>query len=129
MANLVDAPNHVARSRWRQLRVLLTGGGARRQEVEHAIRQNCPMYPWNREETVYNVAWHEPAQIDFGARGDGQDLGETALFAVAHGLSVPRREWPIHFAPNEIEVQEPNCQNSAVSFPFRCAVDGTHSSD
>ena len=98
-----DGRNPASRGRWRDFQVLLTGGGARRPELERAIRYALPMPPWPVGEQRYRVCWHEPTGIDLGTLDDSQS---TALLAVAHGLSVPRQQWPVFFVPGEVEAQE-----------------------
>jgi len=61
------------------------------------------MPPWPVGEQRYRVCWHEPTGIDLGTLDDSQS---TALLAVAHGLSVPRQQWPVFFVPGEVEAQE-----------------------
>lgn len=98
-----DARNPAATAKWRDFHVLLTGGGARRPEIERQIRYALPTSQWPIGEQRYDVTWHEPTGIDLGTPGDDQT---TALLTVAHGLSVPRQQWPEFFVPGEIETQE-----------------------
>ena len=98
-----DGRNPLLRDRWRDFHVLLTGGGARRPEIEREIRNALPMCPWPVGEKRYQVCWHEPTGIDLGTPDDSQS---TALLAVAHGLSVPRQQWPVFFVPGEVETRE-----------------------
>lgn len=96
-----DAPSAVARQRWREITVILTGGGARRKAVEKTVNTTNPIYPWPAGETTYVVRWHRPV----GIHAPGScDLGQDAsLLSVAHGLSVPRQQWPDCFPPGEME--------------------------
>jgi hypothetical protein len=103
-----DAPNHQARERWRQLRVLLTGGGARCAGIEDAIRRNGPMYAWPPGDwKEYRVEWHEPTGIDMRARRKNHSVGDNRLLSVAHGLTVPRQQWPIFYPPGDVQEQHP----------------------
>ena len=105
MGYLKDAPNHRARPKWRQLRVLLSGGGALRPEVCDGLQSTRPMYAWPVQDTTYEVCWHQPHGIDLGKRSDSP--GPIALLTVAHGLTIDRQHWPIVFAPAEVKVQQP----------------------
>jgi hypothetical protein len=98
-----DGRNPASRSRWRDFRVLLTGGGARRPGIERAIRLALPMPPWPVGELRYDVTWHEPTDIVLGVDDDSPP---SALLAVAHGLSVPRQQWPVFFVPGEVGIQQ-----------------------
>lgn len=98
-----DGMNPAPRDKWRRFRALLTGGGAHRPEIERAIRNALPMTPWPIGELYYHAGWHEPTAIDWTSEGDKQS---SSLLAVAHGLSVPRQQWPVFFVPGEVEVQE-----------------------
>lgn len=98
-----DARNPAATAKWRDFHVLLTGGGARRPEIERQIRYALPTSQWPIGEQRYDVTWHEPTGIDLGTPGNDHS---TALLTVAHGLSVPRQQWPEFFVPGEIEAQE-----------------------
>jgi len=104
-----DCANHATRPRWRQLTVLLTGGGARHPKIEKAICLHCPIYAFPNEEVRehYKIVWHKPIGIGTPNR-NGHELGEDAsLLSVAHGLSMHRRQWPVVFTPDEIDQQEP----------------------
>ena len=98
-----DGKNPAARDRWRDFHVLLTGGGARRPELERAIRGALPMSPWPIGQQRYRISWHNPIGIDLGTLGNSET---TSLLAVAHGLSVPRQQWPVFFVPSEVGTQE-----------------------
>ncbi len=100
-----DAPNPAAHARWREFRVLLAGGGARHPEVERAIVADRPPFGYPVGEKLYHVGWHQPTDIVADApHGAPNDL--LALLSVAHGLSLPRQQWPDFFPPGEIEEQQ-----------------------
>ncbi len=101
-----DGRNPAARDRWRDFRVLLVGGGARRPEVEKAIRVALPMTAWPVGESTYPVSWHEPSSINMGKTDSGQTTELRSLLAVANGLSFPRQQWPKFWFPQEITTQE-----------------------
>jgi len=104
---LKDAPSVAARPRWRQLTVLLTGGGARRPDVESTVNNTNPIYPWPISETTHRVYWHRPTGIHIGPGMDHADE-ELALLSVAHGLSVPRQQWPDCFPPGAMDQLPPD---------------------
>ena len=97
-----DAPNHSARKPWKRLTVLLTGGGARRPEVTAQIVGSRPTYPWPTSETVYDVRWHVPRELEFAPQLEGCVQEDLPLLAVAHGLSVEAPKWPDYFVPGQI---------------------------
>lgn len=97
---LVDAKNHTARRRWKELTLVLSGGGTRHSEVATRLSTSNPMYPWPKDETRLQVCRHVPGTLDVDGRMDDDDL---SMFAVANGLAIERRHWPIVFQPNEIE--------------------------
>ncbi len=100
-----DARIPAARDRWRRFHVLLAGGAARRPVVEEAIRNALPITPWPIGESRYDVHWHEPSDIDMTGRENGK-CGSKSFLAVANGLTVHRREWPLVLPPREIRPQE-----------------------
>ena len=77
--------------------------GPRRPEIEREIRNALPMLSWPVGEKRYQVCWHEPTGIDVDTPDDSQS---TSPLAVAHGLSVPRQQWPVFFVPGEVEMRE-----------------------
>jgi hypothetical protein len=101
--HLKDAPNHQARPPWKQLTVLLTGGGARRAEIKRRVDESRPMYPWPHGETVYDVYWHVPSELELPQHLLQHLEVDLPLLAVAHGLSVEAPKWPDYFVPGEIE--------------------------
>lgn len=102
-----DAPSHPARKRWRQLTVLLAGGGARRRDLEEAIRSKHPTTMGLRDHEIdYEVSWHRPSNIEF-PDGLANAAADLPLLSVAHGLTRERQTWPIVFNPSDIEVLDP----------------------
>jgi len=99
---LKDAPSCTARKRWQELTVLLTGGGARRPDIEKTVNNTSPIYPWPASETKRKVCWHRPRGIRTGPSMDQADE-DLPLLSVAHGLSVPRQQWPDCFPPGAID--------------------------
>ena len=85
---------------WKSLRVLLAGGGVQRAAVRGAIErdQRKIMYPWPAvSDTHYSVDVHWPAGIDHNGAGEKALYKYSFLFAVAHGLTFERHEWPVVF--------------------------------
>lgn len=103
-----DSENYSARQRWRELTVLLTGGGGRRQDVANAISQANPILAWPTDETTYVVDWHQPTGIDFEQNLTSAMNEDIPLLAVAHGLSLERQKWPNFFCPRAIERPPPS---------------------
>lgn len=102
-----DAPNPATHGRWRELRVLLAGGGTLRPDVQAAIQGGMPIHAWPREETMYSVARHKPEGIrPRKGRGSVPPL-DRSLLSVAHGLSLHRRQWPLYFMPDQVDTQAP----------------------
>ena len=58
------------------------------------------MYAWPREHRVYQVVTHRPTGIQMAS---GADRSDSYLLAVAHGLSVPRPQWPVFYEPRELD--------------------------
>lgn len=97
---LKDAPSHLTHPRWQQLTVVLAGGGTRRADVGHRLRNIHIPYLWGKEEFRSQVISYSPMGIEGDMNEDG------SLLAVAHGLSFPRREWPRMFPPSDIQVRQ-----------------------
>ena len=100
--------NFGATKHWRQLNILLAGGGSQHPLVQRAFKRNILefFYPWagqgNAEIHIYEPGGiqHRPA--------DSTDFRKQAfLLAVAHGLSVERQQWPQFVKPFEIEPTKP----------------------
>ncbi len=98
-----DSASYAARHRWRELTVLLAGGGTSRPGLRAKIAQHqkSVMYAFQACDSQYSVATHVPADLDF--RGLEGGRSDAFLLSVAHGLSFPRRTWPEFFEPNQIE--------------------------
>lgn len=98
-----DSPNHVARQRWRNLVILLAGGGTRHPAVIRAFESSSRQLDQLK---FYQVNWHvmshSPANVDLGGskRDSTKDL---SLLAVAQGLTRERQTWPIVFEPASVE--------------------------
>jgi len=87
-------------AQWESLRVLLAGGGVQRAAVRGAIERDHRnvMYPWPAiSDTHYSVDVHWPTGIDHNGAGEKALYKSSFLFAVAHGLTFERHEWPVVF--------------------------------
>ena len=99
-----DAQNRAARQRWSDLTVLLAGGGGQRSEISQTITESRPMQQFfDDDESSYEVTWHHPTLVDLDDAPADADPDDYALLAVAHGLSVPRQQWPDVFEPADVE--------------------------
>jgi len=98
-----DARNHAARHRWKQLSILLAGGGTFRSDVLTTIRSNrrAVMHAFAPEDVTYSVLRHAPCDIDFGP-GEGPNPPDASLLAVANGLAFPRMQWPVVYPPSDV---------------------------
>lgn len=97
-----DAPSTAARNKWRQLKVLFTGGGARRTDIQNAIKHEKNLvYPWPFDEVSYDVGWHSPKGLI--CKEAPKIGGQMSQLAVAHGLSVERQQWNQFWTPFDID--------------------------
>lgn len=94
-----DQGNQFARKRWKELTLVLSGGGTRHQAVAAGLEEVDPIIPWPKDETRLRSHRHRPGTLEIDARMDEAD---ASLFAVANGLAVERKHWPIVFSPNQI---------------------------
>lgn len=98
-----------ARYSWKELTVVLVGGGLRRQGIREVIDTSPPPKSIFLVDPIdYTVNWHTPAGLEFGA---GQPdfvprdpMDSPAYLAVAHGLSLERQKWPRFDPPREVDV-------------------------
>lgn len=95
-----DRANPSARKRWRQLQILLTGGGTHHPDVRKYFDKKVrPIFGWNEKENSQTVGRHYPTTL---LCDDGFQEEDFSLFAVANGLSVQRARWPEFFYGDEI---------------------------
>ncbi len=101
---LKDASNHAARQRWKELTVLLAGGGTCRPGLRERIErhQTAVMYAFSSHDCKYSVKTHVPAGLEFRPPNAGAQA-DAFFLSVAHGLSFPRRTWPEFFEPRQVE--------------------------
>ena len=96
-----DAPNHCARPRWNELNIVVSGGGMKRPEVGQAFTKCNPIYHIPQEDSACNTCDHEPI-VDVHVESEH----DTSILAVANGLSIHRKKWPVLFPPKSVETQE-----------------------
>lgn len=94
-----DQPNNTARQRWKNLSLLLTGGGTlNRWVVEHFNIVAQPARLMFATDADQIVDRHTPETLQCSV--ENEDL---SLFAVANGLSVPKARWPDFYNQNDVE--------------------------
>ncbi len=104
-----DAGRPALARRWKQVQLIASGGGARREELLHALAAHKMVY-WPPSEVGYSFDWHEPQDIH-GAPPRSSTWGDDRrLLAVADGLSIHRRQWPVHYDPADVQVQPRSMQ-------------------
>jgi hypothetical protein len=98
-----DQRNHTARDRWREVTLVLTGGGTKRSEIEEVVENALPFTGYPVASDFYEIVRHQPVDVSCGTNSNNA-LDELGSFlAVAHGLCFERRQWPIVFEPGDIE--------------------------
>jgi hypothetical protein len=107
-----------AKYSWKQLTVVLAGGGLRRQGIQVDIDASPPPKSIFLVDPIdYTVNWHTPAGLDFGGGYPGfilrDPMDSPAYLAVAHGLSLERQKWPKFYYPGEVGnlSSEPRVEN------------------
>ncbi len=96
----VDSNSYFARQRWKQLRVVLSGGGTRHPDVQSLLSQTNLLAQW---QTDIRVSRHEPGSLNH----DGE-IDDASFFAVANGLSIGFVDWPVVYHQHEIEPLGPD---------------------
>jgi len=97
--------NHVARGEWAELTAVPFGGATRHPDVGAVISGGRDiMYAWPSEHRVYRVMKHRPTGIQTAER---EGNSNSYLLAVAHGLSVPRPQWPVFYEPSQLDSPPP----------------------
>lgn len=100
----MDAAIELSRDRWKDLTLVLSGGGTRHAAVARRLGGANPVPPWPGYETSFEVCRHVPGTLEIKApMGDD----EGSMFAVANGLAIERRNWPIVYEPHQIEPLTP----------------------
>jgi hypothetical protein len=107
-----------AKYQWKQLNVVLAGGGLRRQGLQETIEASSPLDTgYFIDPTGYTVNWHGPADLVFDEGEPAfvlrDPLDSPAYLAVACGLSLERQKWPKFYYPKEVPVRrrEPGATN------------------
>lgn len=96
----IDAANPLSKRRWKNLTLVLSGGGTRHSVVANRLSATNPVPQWPDYKTSYDVCRHAPGTLEL-AHGMSKD--DASMFAVANGLSIERKKWPEVFEPHEIE--------------------------
>lgn len=102
-----DQRSHAARNRWREVTLVLTGGGTKRTEIEKFVEDALPFPGYPVATTRYEKVRHQPVDVTCGANSKHKLGEESSFLAVAHGLCFERQRWPIVFEPGDIEQLEP----------------------
>lgn len=112
---------------WRQLTLLMSGGGVLHAEVRDVLEQQQWLrLAMQQFETKVTPRMHHPSEIDLRlpAPRSAAGLGTRRNFhmlANAHGLSVPWQKWDECFRPHEVEPLKKHVE------PFKPPVDWEHS--
>ena len=101
---LMDAPNHHSRKRWKELTIVLSGGGTRHVAVATHLSDVNPMHAWPEDDTNLKVCRHMPGTLELDSHMDDDD---GSMFAVANGLAIERKHWPVIFQRDQIEPLTP----------------------
>ena len=98
-----DRKSQAGRNQWKTLKMLLSGGAARRDIIQDRLRRLLPIKGHVPGEASFSLDWHEPHL----ARSTGSFKSHSSsLLAVANGLSIDRNLWPVVFNPDEVEQHE-----------------------
>jgi hypothetical protein len=100
LAYEVDAASPLSRDRWKDLTLVLSGGGTRHPALSRHLRGANPVPQWRGYTTSFEVCRHTPGTLVL-ASGMSDDDG--SMFAVANGLAIERKKWPVVFEPHDIE--------------------------
>jgi hypothetical protein len=98
---------HSAREEWKQLNVILSGGGLLRLGLKEVIdNYDLTKLIFFHDSTRYDVNWHHPSDLDFNSAPTELEpsilASNSAFLTVANGLSLERRRWPNFFPPGEV---------------------------
>lgn len=96
-----DRKSRQMREQWKDLTLLLSGGGARRQVIETRLLELLPVEHFPPGERAFSTEWHEPNIPVAGERR--YESHRSSLLAVANGLSIDRQTWPVFFEPGDVE--------------------------
>jgi len=91
-------------SRWRELHLFYTGGGARLAVIQN--RLGARLHPTLPPVSVSKVYLGDAGRL-LEASGRTVDLHDADLLIVAYGLSFPRVEFPDYFLPGSVDAFHP----------------------
>lgn len=93
---------------WRNLNILLAGGGTQHPGVRPAFLRNAGQIfiPWAGDGKA-EVETYQPEGIDYSGIDRDYFRRHSFLLAVAHGLTSDRQRWPQFVRPFEIKPAEP----------------------
>jgi hypothetical protein len=93
-----DMSSQAAKPTWKQLQIILSGGGTRRTTTDDAIRRVNPFFAFqgahdrdSRDLVLHIKLSRVNGQLE---KGDSILPHETFLFAVANGLAIEEKKWP-----------------------------------
>ena len=99
-----DMRNRTARGAWKDLSIILTGGGTKRSEVANAFHasHDTPLSNYFNQFGIKPFVLDGPRiSLDTVALGVAPE--EARYLVVARGLLVERTQWPFTFLPDEVE--------------------------
>lgn len=96
-----DKNNHLARKRWKELTLMLSGGGTRHVSVQNVLCMTNPVILAPKDAVMPSVNWHHPGMLE---QMDDVKNEHLPFFAVANGLAIERVHWPKIIQPHEVEV-------------------------
>lgn len=99
------AGNQMMTDRWRDLTFVMSGGGATIKALENAIRQQVPFnnLPFGEDSVEFSPS--KPVQRLHGREVEAQ---VAPILTCAHGLSVPRQQWPHVDLPEDLTPPDPD---------------------
>jgi hypothetical protein len=90
----IDGNHRVARKRWCQLEILLSGGGVLHPAMLKFLTQFNPIAPWQSQGDLLGpVKWQKHVPTALGADRTVPEL-ELSFYAVANGLAIDESKWP-----------------------------------
>jgi len=96
----LDSSNPLSKRRWKDLTLVLSGGGTRHINLARRLQRTNPLPTWQEHPTNYAVTRHTPGTLTLRS---GMTVDDGSMFAVANGLALERIRWPIVFPPRQIE--------------------------
>lgn len=98
-----DMGNRAAREKWKDLTVILAGGGTQRDDVARAFRDHTDT-PWSSYLTSFRVQQFilDGPRISLDTDSLGVAREEARYLVVARGLLVERAQWPFTYLPADV---------------------------